>query len=244
MANTLFLRLEGPLQSWGERARWDVRDSAPEPTKSGVVGLLACALGLSADKDLSALSQQLCVGVRCDRPGAQLVDYHTVVGGIMSEGKIKRNATTGEPETVVSRRAYLCDASFLIAVQAGPEMIGRLTQAIQSPVWPVYLGRKSCPPACPLFEGVGEYSTLEAALAGWPWYQWDAEPRVIQARAVLESKKPIGTRRRDEIVSRSRRTYDPRYTRDVTVTVEVKDLAGFENLAGLNRGGEPCISLA
>jgi CRISPR system Cascade subunit CasD len=51
MANTLFLRLEGPLQSWGERARWDVRDTAPEPTKSGVIGLLACALGLSADED-------------------------------------------------------------------------------------------------------------------------------------------------------------------------------------------------
>ncbi|MGC8879968.1 MAG: CRISPR-associated protein Cas5, partial [Anaerolineae bacterium] len=32
MANTLFLRLEGPLQAWGERARWRVRDTAPEPT--------------------------------------------------------------------------------------------------------------------------------------------------------------------------------------------------------------------
>ena len=41
----LFLRLEGPLQSWGIRSRWDVRETQPEPTKSGVIGLLGCALG-------------------------------------------------------------------------------------------------------------------------------------------------------------------------------------------------------
>ncbi len=223
MANTLFLRLEGPLQSWGERARWDVRDTAPEPTKSGVVGLLACALGLNADEDLFALSQSIRVGVRCDQPGSMLVDYHTIVGGIMSEGKIKRNATTGEPETVVSRRAYLCDASFLVAVQAAaPEMIVRLMQAIQLPVWPIYLGRKSCPPTCPPFEGVGDYPTLEAALADWPWYQWNAEPRTTQARAVLESQTPTGARRRDEILSRSRRTFGPRYTYNIPVVVQVK----------------------
>jgi len=43
----------------------------------------------------------LVLGVRVDRPGRLLVDYHTVGGGegggVMSaEGKIKRNATTKE----------------------------------------------------------------------------------------------------------------------------------------------------
>jgi CRISPR system Cascade subunit CasD len=238
MANTLFLRLEGPLQSWGERARWDVRDTAPEPTKSGVVGLLACALGLSVDEDLRALSQNIRMGVRCDRPGSMLVDYHTIVGGIMSEGKIKRNATTGEPETIVSRRAYLCDASFLVALRAAPEMIDRLAKAIQFPVWPVYLGRKSCPPACPPFEGVGDYPALEAALTDWPWYQWIAESQTTQARAVLESQKLTGARRRDEIVSRSCRTYDPRYTYDIFINVKVQPI----DLPGLVQGGGPCTS--
>src|SRR5690242_15982985 len=97
MPNTLFLRLEGLMQSWGERAHWSVRDTAPEPTKSGVVGLLACALGLNQDDDIRDLSRQVEVGVRCDRPGHRLVDYHTVTGGVMSaEGKVKRNATTHE----------------------------------------------------------------------------------------------------------------------------------------------------
>lgn len=215
MANTLFLRLEGPLQAWGERARWDVRDSAPEPTKSGVVGLLACALGLNADADLRALSQQVKIGVRCDKSGTSLVDYHTIVGGVMSgEGKLR-------PGTIVSRRAYLCDASFLVAVQAAPETISWLARAVQEPVWPIYLGRKSCPPSCPPFEGIGDYPSLEAALADWPWRRFVSEPGMIRARAVLETTPDIGVRRRDEIQSRSRRTYGPRYTRDMLITATV-----------------------
>jgi CRISPR system Cascade subunit CasD len=215
MANTLFLRLEGPLQAWGERARWDIRDTAPEPTKSGVVGILACALGLSADDDLRTLSQQIKIGVRCDQPGTMLVDYQTIVGGVMSgEGKLRSG-------TIVSRRAYLCDASFLVAVWAAPETIDRLAQAIQEPVWPVYLGRKSCPPSCPPFDGVGDYPTLETALADWPWRRFVSELGSIQVRAVLEATPDIGVRRRDEIQLRSRRTYGPRYTRDMLIAATV-----------------------
>jgi hypothetical protein len=118
-------------------------------------------------------------------------------------------------------------------------------------VWPVYLGRKSCPPACPPFEGVGDYPTLEVALADWPWYQWNAEIKTVQARAVLESQRLTGARLRDEIVSRSRRTYAPRYTYDVSMEVEIRpiDLAGFLRTSGSGdppglEGGDPCTSPA
>lgn len=247
MANTLFLRLEGPLQSWGERAKWDVRDTAPEPTKSGVVGLLGCALGWNADTDLRALSEQIHMGVRCDQPGTLLWDYHTIVSGIMSEGKIKRNAKTGEPETSLSQRAYLCDASFLVVVQAEPALIAQLAWAVQNPIWALYLGRKSCPPSCPPYEGIGEYATLEMAFQEWPWYRWGIEPHTIQTRAVLTNPRSGGARRRDELISRSRHTYASRYTYDVpiTVTVQPRDLSGFQNLTGLETsGGDPCISPA
>ena len=231
MPNTLFLRLEGPLQAWGERARWSVRDTAPEPTKSGVVGLLACALGLNTDQDLRHLSQQISIGVRCDQPGTPLVDYHTVIGGVMSaEGKIKKNANTHEPETVVSWRHYLCDASFLVVVQGEPELVARLAEAVQSPHWPIFLGRKSCPPSRPPFEGVGDYTSQETALTSWPWRRADVEratPRVpltatAQVRAVVECLPAEGARRRDEVDSRSHRTFLPRYTRDVRLTVTVQ----------------------
>ena len=230
MPNTLFLRLEGPMQSWGERARWGVRDTAPEPTKSGIVGLLACALGLSEDDDLRGLTGHIDIGVRCDRPGRRLVDYHTVSGGVMSaERKVKRNATTHEPETVVSWRSYLHDASFLVVVQAGEGLIERLAEAVQAPHWPIFLGRESCPPTLPVFAGTGDFASVEAALGAIPLRQMrraltPMEPSIPsqRVRAVITCLSDGGVRRRDEIDSRSHRTYLPRYTRDIYLSVPVE----------------------
>lgn len=42
---TLLLQLVAPMQSWGSRSRFDDRDTEREPTKSGVLGLVASALG-------------------------------------------------------------------------------------------------------------------------------------------------------------------------------------------------------
>lgn len=231
MANTLFLQLEGPLQSWGERARWSVRDSAPEPTKSGVVGLLACALGLSADDDLRALAKQVRLGVRCDKSGTPLVDYHTVGGGyetpalLTAEGKPKKSS--GKPHTEQTWRHYLCDASFLVAVQADdPVLIARLAEAVQSPHWPIFLGRKSCPLSRPPFVGVGDYRALEEALQSLPVLSAQKQ-EMVRVRAVIECRptEVSAIRRRDQVDSRSRRTFLPRYTQDVALTVNVQQEA-------------------
>src|SRR5690554_4641662 len=78
----LLLRLEGPLQSWGTRARWDVRDTAREPTRSGIIGLLAAALGYGRGdpRIVDDLEGGLEIGVRVEREGEVLDDYHTVTG--------------------------------------------------------------------------------------------------------------------------------------------------------------------
>lgn len=227
MANTLFLRLEGPMQSWGERARWSVRDTAPEPTKSGVVGLLGCALGINTDKALRELSRCLRVGVRCDRPGTRIIDYHTVGGGyaypalLTAEGKPK--VSSGRPHTEQTWRHYLCDAAFLVALQGAPDLIDRLTVAIQAPYWPIYLGRKSCPPSRPPFDGVGDFPDLEGALTAWPLHRATAADKtgVVRVRAVIECTptEKGAVRRRDEIASHSCRTFAPRYTCERLLTL-------------------------
>ncbi|MFJ5885991.1 type I-E CRISPR-associated protein Cas5/CasD [Kitasatospora cineracea] len=76
----LLIRLAGPLQSWGLRGRFAQRDTRTRPTKSGVVGLCAAALGLDRDDPLTGLRSAL-FGVRADRPGTLVRDYHTVGGG-------------------------------------------------------------------------------------------------------------------------------------------------------------------
>ena len=216
MANTFFLRLESPLQSWGERGRWSVRDTAPEPTKSGVIGLLGCALGIRDDDPLRELSENLRMGVRIDKPGSRLTDYHTIGGGyhtpqlLTAEGKPKKSS--GSPHTEISLREYLMDASFLVALQGNETVIETAVHALQNPVWTIFLGRKSCPPTRPVFDGVGTYDNVEAALKQHNW-----PPDKERLTAVLECQptEENAIRRRDHLVSRSYRIYHPRYTKTI-----------------------------
>src|SRR5687768_1134758 len=78
--STLLLRLAGPLQSWGYRSRFSDRDTGLEPTKSGVIGLLCCALGQRRSADPEALAA-LKMHIRADREGTLLKDFHTAGGG-------------------------------------------------------------------------------------------------------------------------------------------------------------------
>jgi CRISPR system Cascade subunit CasD len=178
-ANTVFLRLEGPLQAWGDNSKFVIRRTMEAPTKSGVIGMICCAMGLSrqavmacpiecptlrelADRlvldgrrgDALQLVGTLEMGVRIDRPGVRWWDYHTVGAGIgilRADGKgVKRTSSTGEIETLVTRREYLADASFLVALQGDSELIAEVYGALTDPRWPVYLGRKCCPPAVPV----------------------------------------------------------------------------------------------
>jgi len=114
------------------------------PSKSGVVGLLGAALGLSRTQLNQRLHQlnELAMAVRVDRAGSLLEDYHTAgarIGGLAADGKVKRTAATGEFEAVISPRQYLVDASFLVVLQGRPELIQELAVALQ----PILEGKES-----------------------------------------------------------------------------------------------------
>lgn len=55
--STLLLRLAGPVQSWGIDSKFEVRRTENAPSKSGVTGLLAAALGIQRNEDISSLNQ-------------------------------------------------------------------------------------------------------------------------------------------------------------------------------------------
>jgi len=149
------------------------------PTKSGIFGLICCAEGLprqAARERLETLNAKLKMGVRIDRTGDRWWDYHTVgakVGVLRADGKgIKMTATTHEIETLITRREYLCDASFLVALRGESGLIAELKGHLEDPRWTPYLGRKGCPPSRPLLEKppTGEFCDLLTALKSVPWY--------------------------------------------------------------------------
>ncbi|MFI1884409.1 type I-E CRISPR-associated protein Cas5/CasD [Streptomyces jumonjinensis] len=143
----LLLRLAGPLQSWGERSAFTtVRDTAPFPTRSGIVGMFAAAEGIGRGDGGLDRYDDLSLTVRVDRPGDRLVDYHTVGGG---QPKARTAATSGgsnKGAAVITRRHYLSDAVFVVAVTAPDETVTRLADALTRPHWAPYLGRRSCVP--------------------------------------------------------------------------------------------------
>ncbi len=175
----LILRLEGPLQSWGEVSKWDYRDSSDFPTKSGVVGLLGCALGFArGDPALEERDRAITLAVRADRPGVRTVDFQTVTGAplLNAEGKPK---TTGN--TIISRRAYLQDACFTVFLETDDAWRERIVSALRSPRWCLYLGRKSCVPSRPILaeENCG-FASLEDALCRYPAAERAKSPMVCE----------------------------------------------------------------
>ncbi len=138
---TLLIRLVGPMQSWGSRSHFDDRDTEAEPTRSGVLGLCAAALGIDrADpiEDLTALH----FGVRVDREGSAGRDYHTAQ---LSPGSPKT-------KTDVTARFYLADAAFWAGLEGQDRaLLERIYQALQRPHWPPSLGRKAFQPSLPLY---------------------------------------------------------------------------------------------
>ncbi|AEM88601.1 type I-E CRISPR-associated protein Cas5/CasD [Streptomyces violaceusniger] len=154
----LLLHLAGPLQSWGEHSRFNQRDTAPFPTKSGITGLLACALGRRRGETIEDLAS-MSLTIRSDRRGVLLRDLHTVGGGLPA----KRTVTTAEGKkrpssaaTLLSHRYYLADAAFTAAITSDDhQLLQQCAAALKEPAWPLYLGRRSCPPHGPLLIGDG-----------------------------------------------------------------------------------------
>lgn len=158
---TLLLRLAGPLQSWGIDSKYDTRGTGREPSKSGVIGLLAAALGLRRDQDeeIGALASGLRFGVRVEQEGTLLRDFHT--------------AHKGNKPPYVTQRYYLSDAVFLVGLESGDEdLLSMLEEALNAPAFPLFLGRRSCPPVPPMSLGIREGDLL-TVLREAPWQASD-----------------------------------------------------------------------
>lgn len=258
--STLLLRLEGPMQSWGTQSRHTYRETGLEPSKSGVIGLLCAALGKPRDEskpdprhnpplhELAALR----MGVRIDRPGVTLKDYHTVGGTHLREeadnkspkyyGALRSEEKPRDLAVVVSHRFYLADASFLVGLQSNNvELLQRLRDGLLRPVWQLCLGRKAFVPSVPVW-AVNDASPesnisslpLEAALAdltSYPLPELDHKSDTL--RVVLEVSSANSTAheiRKDHPLSfnEAERDHSVRYVKQMLLDVEGQQYLGGE----------------
>ena len=175
MTKYLLFRLYGPMASWGEIAVGESRHSAVYPSRSALVGLLGAALGLRRydNEAQQALVDGYRFGVKVLSVGVPLRDYHTVQApprrtNVVYRTRAQELANRQTLETLLSMREYRCDSLAIAAVEALPSArwtLEEIAAALRSPVFPLYLGRKSCPPALPLAPELATAANLADAFA-------------------------------------------------------------------------------
>lgn len=153
MNEYLILKLQGPMQAWGEHSFEGLRPSGNIPTRSALLGLLGACLGIARNKldKLQALADSVGFVVRRDNrfPMVKITDYHTVQDARVEYSGLKKH------ETIQTWREYLLDAQYTVAVwnhDGALVSLDNLETAVKYPVFTPYLGRRSCPLTRPLFE--------------------------------------------------------------------------------------------
>lgn len=147
MAHILFMRLAGPMQSWGTMSRFTRRDTGKEPSKSGIIGLICAAMGIDREDDQNDDLRKLAaarLGIRVLRQGDMQSDYHTASNIAKAE--------KGTKDTELSTRFYLSDADFIAALECDDRgLLERVHGALKHPVWQLFLGRKAFVPSLPIY---------------------------------------------------------------------------------------------
>lgn len=182
----LLLWLEAPLQSWGADSKFGRRDSLNFPTKSGVTGLLLCAMGASGEQKelllrLARLKQTVVSYARTKKSKEDvpqkvdseplLRDFHMVGSGYddanpwetllipkKSDGSAPgRRPDGGYAGAKVTYRYYLQDARFAVIFEVPADLAQSFAEALQKPVYDLYLGRKNCVPTDFIYRGIYEH---------------------------------------------------------------------------------------
>lgn len=188
----LLFQLQAPLAAWGEPAVGEFRGTAEYPSLSALLGLLGAALGVQRQDEPAhaALRDGYRFAIGVQSGGELLRDYQTAQVPSRSALKGRPQATRRDelrmPKsdlgTILSTRDYRQDASCIVALQAretAPYTLADLSDALNRPRFVLYLGRKSCPPAAPLWpqlvqadslrEGFEQYrARLQAACEAHP----------------------------------------------------------------------------
>jgi len=169
--SVLVLRLAGPLQSWGSSSRFARRHTEGQPTKSGILGLIAAAQGRRRSDPIEDLLG-LELAVRTEQQGVLLRDFHTA-----------HHQITGS-SMPLTERFYWADAVFTAYVGGPRPVVEGLSAALQDPAFPLYFGRRSCVPEGRIVLGV-EDTPVADAVAMTPWVPGFAGRRRARKQATV-----------------------------------------------------------
>ncbi|WP_049722721.1 type I-E CRISPR-associated protein Cas5/CasD [Gilvimarinus polysaccharolyticus] len=188
----LTFRLYGAMASWGGTAVGGVRSTRPAPSRSAVIGLLSAALGLRREQEdeIARLNSSIGMMIKSESDGRLLRDYHTTQvpsadkKAIWPHRKAELENTPRNVNTILSTRDYRVDGHWLVALTLRDDShytLEAIRDALSEPVFPLYLGRKSCPLATPIYPLLLDAGDVHQALES---YQFPISP-VARSESVL-----------------------------------------------------------
>jgi len=196
----ILLWIESPLQAWGADSKFGQRDTLPFPTKSGVLGMVLCAMGASgpqndllAKLNFETLEIASYVRSKLSKDGQTrekvsreplLRDFHMVGSGYGDKDIWQKllipKTSEGKPAvgggTKMTYRYYLQDARFAAVLEVAADMADTISDAIKNPVYDLYFGRKNCVPTERIFQG--SFDSIAEA--------WQKAEAIAQDKQLLE----------------------------------------------------------
>lgn len=182
--DVIILRLDAPLISFGAPIIDRHGKVQAYPALSMITGMLGNALGYdhSEHRKLSALQNRIRYASRQDRAGQEIQDYQTVdlsqdfmidSNAWTTQGWLdKRKGGSASKGTHIRLRDYRADSILTVALTLQPvdesPTLDDLKNALLYPERPLFIGRKTCLPASPLFVEKIEFRSLTDALQKTP----------------------------------------------------------------------------
>lgn len=177
----ILLWFESPLQSWGYDSKFGRRDTLDFPTKSGVLGLVLCALGAGGEQQellarFAGLRQTVISFGHSDGEMTEaklpfLHDFQMIGSGYKEDDiwqtlLIPKKSDGSKPVgggMKLTHRYYLQDAVFAVLFEVPADHAQQIADSLQHPVYDIYLGRKCCVPSEFIYQGL--FDTSEEAEA-------------------------------------------------------------------------------
>lgn len=136
-------------------------------------------------EEIVRIGESLTLSAREDCKCMIQREYHTILDTLKADGKLNENA-------VQSYRNYLMDGSFSVLLTfTQNEIHEKVRDSLLNPSWPIFLGRKACPPTLPIYWG----EEPEEENAKEVFSRLETVPQIKARLLNIKPKKNLGFRK-------------------------------------------------
>lgn len=140
------LTIQAPLMSFGDDTSkyQNTRDTATKPTKSAMIGLVACAMGIPRDDPrIGKLKNDLTIYTTTINKDASLwQDYQNA--HIREIDRIGNYGSSND-KNVQRWKTYILNGKYVVFIGSDDvDQLKSIHDSISNPFWPLFIGRKCC----------------------------------------------------------------------------------------------------